>query len=93
MSRPPHQPGALGARSGAFLAQAAGSAVSRTSLIIDTHVEVWTIDPNFPFHHPENPNLKVRKAAPIEDQVEQMRDFGIKYAVLINPRYYGWDNG
>ena len=31
-------------------------------------------------------------AAPIENQVEQMRDFGLRYAVLINPRYFGWDN-
>ena len=31
-------------------------------------------------------------AAPIENQVEQMKDFGLKYAVLINPRYSGWDN-
>ncbi|WZP01092.1 hypothetical protein EP7_005536 (plasmid) [Isosphaeraceae bacterium EP7] len=30
--------------------------------------------------------------APIEDQAAQMRDFGLKYAVLINPRYFGWDN-
>ena len=21
-----------------------------------------------------------------------MRDFGLKYAVLVNPRYFGWDN-
>jgi len=31
-------------------------------------------------------------AAPIENQVEQMKDFGLKYTVLVNPRYYGWDN-
>ncbi|MCS7023558.1 MAG: amidohydrolase [Bryobacteraceae bacterium] len=61
-------------------------------LIIDTHVEVWTLDPKFPFRHPENPNLKVSQPAPIENQVEQMKEFGLTYAVLINPRYYGWDN-
>ena len=26
--------------------------------IIDTHLEVWTFDPKFPFHHPERPELK-----------------------------------
>ena len=31
-------------------------------------------------------------AAPIENQVEQMKDFGLKYTVLVNPRYFGWDN-
>lgn len=62
-------------------------------LIIDTHLEVWTFDPKFPFHHPERPNLKrVPVEAPIENEVSEMHDFGLKYTVLINPRYYGWDN-
>src|SRR5918994_160990 len=71
---------------------AAGLASAKDRLIIDTHLEVWTLDPKFPFAHPERPNLKVPMAAPIENQVEQMKDFGLKYAVLINPRYFGWDN-
>lgn len=65
----------------------------RSRLIIDTHLEVWTFDPKFPFHHPERPDLKrVPIEAPIENQVQQMKDFGLRYAVLINPRFYGWDN-
>jgi predicted TIM-barrel fold metal-dependent hydrolase len=76
-----------------FLAQAAAAAIWRKyELIIDTHLEVWTLDPKFPFAHPERPNFRASSAAPIENQVEQMRDFNLKYAVLINPRYYGWDN-
>ena len=77
-----------------FLKSLAGAAVTQAAqrLIIDTHLEVWTLDPKFPFHHPERPNLKVPMAAPIENQVEQMKDFGLRYAVLINPRFYGWDN-
>ena len=71
---------------------AAGLATAQNRLIIDTHLEVWTLDPRFPFAHPERPNLTVAMAAPIENQVEQMKDFGLKYAVLINPRYFGWDN-
>ena len=71
---------------------AASLAHGKERLIIDTHLEVWTLDPKFPFAHPERPNLTVPMAAPIENQVEQMRDFGLKYAVLINPRYFGWDN-
>jgi predicted TIM-barrel fold metal-dependent hydrolase len=68
-------------------------AAARSSAIIDTHLEVWTFDPRFPFHHPERPDLKrVDVEAPIENEVAEMRDFGLKYAVLINPRYYGWDN-
>jgi predicted TIM-barrel fold metal-dependent hydrolase len=62
-------------------------------LLIDTHLEVWTLDEKFPFNHPEaGRTLNVTMAAPIENQIEQMKDFGLKYAVLINPRYFGWDN-
>jgi len=61
-------------------------------LIIDTHLEVWTRDPRFPFHHPERPNATVTMDAPIENQVAQMQEFGLKYTVLVNPRYFGWDN-
>lgn len=71
---------------------AAGLAIAQNRLIIDTHLEVWTLDPKFPFAHPERPNLKVPIAAPIENEVEEMKDFGLKYTVLVNPRYYGWDN-
>src|SRR4051812_46472145 len=62
-------------------------------LIVDTHLEVWTSDPKFPFHHPEHPELKrVPIEAPIENQIADMEEFGLRYAVLITPRYYGWDN-
>lgn len=78
----------------AFLLEtAAGAALAgKERLIIDTHLEVWTQDPKFPFAHPERPGFRPKDEAPIENQVAQMRDFNIKYAVLINPRYYGWDN-
>ena len=74
-------------------AVAALSAAKSGQVIIDTHLEVWTFDPRFPFHHPEHPELKrVDIEAPIENEVTEMREYGLKYAVLINPRYYGWDN-
>jgi len=75
-----------------FLAQAAGLAGGPKRLVIDTHLEVWTLDPKFPFHHPEHPESKPDIGATIENEVDVMRDFGLRYAVLINPRYYGWDN-
>jgi predicted TIM-barrel fold metal-dependent hydrolase len=82
---------ALGRR--AFLAQAAaGLASTSKRLIIDTHLEVWAIDPKFPFHNPEHPDAKPDIAAPVENEVEEMREFGLRYAVLINERNYGWDN-
>ena len=79
----------------AFLAKASTAlALAKTEkLIIDTHLEVWTFDPKFPFHHPERPELKrVAVEAPIENQVADMQEFGLRYAVLITPRFYGWDN-
>src|SRR5579885_3449613 len=78
-----------------FLGQTAAalSAQSRKGrLVIDTHLEVWTIDPRFPFHHPEHPEAKPTMDATIDDQVADMREFDIRYTVLVNPRYYGWDN-
>jgi predicted TIM-barrel fold metal-dependent hydrolase len=79
-----------------FLATAAAGLAAGAQpqrLIIDTHLEVWTFDPKYPFHHPERPDLKrVAVEAPIENEVSEMQEFGLKYAVLINPRFYGWDN-
>lgn len=90
--------GFLTATSAAAFTAARRSAMASTEeskdrLLIDTHLEVWTLDSRFPFSHPEAGNsLNVSMAAPIENQVEQMTDFGIRFAVLINPRYFGWDN-
>jgi predicted TIM-barrel fold metal-dependent hydrolase len=75
------------------LAASGVAAAKPDRLIIDTHLEVWTFDPKFPFHHPERPDLKrVDVEAPVENEVAVMRDFGLKYAVLVNPRFFGWDN-
>ena len=75
-----------------FLVQTAVLGTKAKPLIIDTHLEVWTLDPKFPFHHPEHPEARPEMAAPVENEVQEMRDYGLRYAVLINPRYYGWDN-
>jgi hypothetical protein len=72
-----------------FLAQAAtGMAGKSNRLLIDTHLEVWTIDPRFPFHHPEHSDAKPEIGAPIENEVEDMHEYGLRYAVLINPRLF-----
>ncbi len=76
-----------------FLVQAAAGLVTKQPrLLVDTHIEVWTIDRKFPFGHPENPSARPNMPAPIENQIAQMDEFGIKYGVLITPRYFGWDN-
>jgi len=41
--------------------------------------KVWTLDPNFPFHHPSTPRINPEISAPIENQVEVMREFGLRY--------------
>lgn len=79
-----------------FLSQLAGaglaSAQSKNRLVIDTHLEIWTQDPRFPFSHPERPDFRAKDSAPVANQISQMKDFNIRWAVLINPRYYGWNN-
>jgi hypothetical protein len=65
-----------------FLALAGIATAKPARLIIDTHLEVWTLDPKFPFHHPERPDLKkVPVAAPIENEVEEMDEFGLNLCV------------
>lgn len=85
--------GALTAVTAAAFSPTCPAKPATPRLLIDTHLEVWTFDPKFPFNHPEKGrNLSEKVAAPIENQVLQMDDFGLRYAVLINPRYFGWDN-
>ena len=65
----------------------------RKRLVIDTHLEVWTFNAKYPFRHPEPERFQPPSLeAPIENQVAVMDEFDIRYGVLINPRYYGWDN-
>jgi predicted TIM-barrel fold metal-dependent hydrolase len=77
------------------VAAAGGSArAAPRRLLIDTHLEVWSLEleMRYPFRHPEHPDRRPTISAPVENQVQVMREFGLRYAVLINPRYYGWDN-
>jgi predicted TIM-barrel fold metal-dependent hydrolase len=56
-------------------------------------LKIWTDDRRFPFHDPEHPDLKrVPVRAPVGNEVAEMREFGLEYAVLINPIYYAWGN-
>jgi predicted TIM-barrel fold metal-dependent hydrolase len=72
----------------------AAAGIGSRRMVVDTHLEVWSIEleGRFPFRHPERPETRPRISAPIENQVAMMGEFGLRYAVLINPRYYGWDN-
>lgn len=59
-----------------FLSQSAATLLAKPKkdrLVIDTHLEVWTLDPRFPFRHPEHPDAKPTMDATIDDQVADMR--------------------
>ena len=70
-------------------ALAAGLASAKDRLIIDTHLEVWTLDPKFPFAHPERPNLKVPMAAPIT-MAETMRRIETPDCRLVSRLPFNW---
>lgn len=64
--------------------------------IIDTHMHVWSGDPQkFPF---DNPNSQTPHAVPkgtpgtAELLLEEMDQFGITQCVLVQVIYHGWDN-
>src|SRR5438046_6886334 len=83
----------LSRRSFLALLAAAPLAASRT-LVIDSHVHVWTNDTNaFPFAHPYDAKFKPPPiAGTIEILSEEMDRHAIDAAVLVQVIYYGWDN-
>jgi len=79
----------------AFIAAlAAGPLAAPRSLVVDTHMHVWTNDvERFPFAHPYDPNFKPPPVAgSVEMLLEEMDRYAIGYAVLVQVIYYGWDN-
>ncbi|MCI0624062.1 MAG: amidohydrolase [Acidobacteria bacterium] len=79
----------------AFLAGlAAGPLAAPRSVVIDTHMHVWTNETErFPFAHPFEANFKPpHVAGTVEMFVEEMDRHAIDHAVLVQVIYYGWDN-
>jgi len=79
----------------AFLAAlAAAPLAAPRSLVVDTHMHVWTNDvERFPFAHPYDSNFKPPPVAgSVEMLLEEMDRNAIGYAVLVQVIYYGWDN-
>ncbi len=64
------------------------------SPVIDTHMHVWSDDPErFPFVHPFKPDFKQPPAsATVEMLLEDMDQNGVTHAVLVQCIYNGWDN-
>lgn len=61
---------------------------------IDTHMHVWSGDPErFPFAHPYDPKYKPPAiAATVELLVKEMDEFGVSHCVLVQTICHGWDN-
>jgi len=66
---------------------------ARPDPIIDTHMHVWSMDTaRFPFNPPEPSYPKPTQYGSVELYQEEMKKDGVHRAVLVQPRYYGWDN-
>ena len=68
--------------------------LARAAPIVDTHMHVWSNDlARFPFSHPYKPDFKPPPiAGTAEMLLQEMDQFGIDFAVLVQPIYLGWDN-
>lgn len=77
----------------ALLSKAENTAAQRPP-IVDTHMHVWSDDPvRFPFAHPYERNFKPPEiAGTMQMLLEEMDQFGITYAVVVQVIYHGWDN-
>jgi predicted TIM-barrel fold metal-dependent hydrolase len=61
--------------------------------VIDTHMHVWTTDwEQYPFTPPEARLKLPEESNTAEEVVETMARHGVDYTVLVQVRYYGWDN-
>lgn len=75
---------------------AAAAARAAKSPIIDTHMHIWSGDPQkFPF---DNPNSQTPHAIPkgtpgtAELLIQEMDEFGVTQCVIVQVIYHGWDN-
>jgi predicted TIM-barrel fold metal-dependent hydrolase len=60
---------------------------------IDTHMHVWTTDwERYPFSPPEAAMKPPEEANTAEEVVAGMARHGVDFTVLVQVRYYGWDN-
>ncbi len=72
---------------------AAAAGAPKKSPVIDSHMHVWSMDTKrYPFGPPE-PNYSLPKDdGSVELFLKEMKQDGLDLAVLVQPRYYGWDN-
>jgi predicted TIM-barrel fold metal-dependent hydrolase len=77
-----------------FLAVAAAlPAATERAPVIDTHMHVWTLDTaRYPMKPPEVNYGLPKEDGTLELYMGEMKADRIDRAVLVSPRYYGWDN-
>src|SRR6185503_5660647 len=62
-------------------------------MIIDTHMHAWCLDwDRYPFSPPEPAMPRPEHPNTTEEVMEVMDRHGVDRMVLVQVRYYGWDN-
>ena len=89
--------GSLAAAAWSALPAVASARLATKTPVIDTHMHVWSGDPQrWPFDNPnnrENPHA-VPKGTPgtAELLLDEMNAFGVTQCILVQVIYHGWDN-
>jgi predicted TIM-barrel fold metal-dependent hydrolase len=61
--------------------------------IIDTHMHAWSLDwEQYPFAAPEATAKRPAEPNTAEEILEVMERHGVDFTVIVQVRYYGWDN-
>jgi predicted TIM-barrel fold metal-dependent hydrolase len=61
--------------------------------VVDTHMHVWTTDwERYPFSPPEATMKPPADSNTAEEVIAVMERHGVDFMVLVQVRYYGWDN-
>jgi predicted TIM-barrel fold metal-dependent hydrolase len=61
--------------------------------VVDTHMHVWTTDwERYPFAPPEASMKQPEEPNTVEEVIEGMERHAVDFTVLVQVRYYGWDN-
>jgi predicted TIM-barrel fold metal-dependent hydrolase len=61
--------------------------------VVDTHMHVWSTDwEQFPFAPPETAMKRPEESNTAEEVIEMTESHGVAFTVLVQVRYYGWDN-
>src|SRR4051794_28537442 len=62
-------------------------------VIVDTHMHAWTTDwERYPFAPPEATMKPPEEANTAEEILEMTERQAVEFTVLVQVRYYGWDN-